>query len=277
MTITAICGDIGSGKSFKQLHYGLQQVNKKRKRLVTNFELNMVELRKYAGMMRYGWLAHIIDTKQIAVMDTVQSLSDILKHSDSLVLLDEAGIFLNTREFSKTPKSLLMDLAQSRKFGCDLVYCAQFDDQVDKQFRMLTQYFVQCQASTIYDKRMRRPRMITKNYFIFTADKYHTWAGNSKDRANFVRTWMMSFDYHGGWLSRSDKQLFNCFDSFVRLDHQSASVRDMGLNSDEIKEVYSLATIQRHSFKAAVKRDTKTYFFGALVVPCHYPKRRASA
>jgi hypothetical protein len=276
MTITAICGDIGSGKSFKQLHYGLQQVNKKRKRLVTNFGLNYAEFRRYAGMMRYGWLAHIIDTKQIATMDCIESLGDILKYSDSLVLLDEAGIFLNTREFSKTPKKLLMDLAQSRKFGCDLVYCAQFDDQVDKQFRMLTQYFIQCQASTIYDKRLRRPRMVTKNYFIFTADKYHTWAGNSKDRANFVKTWMQSFDYHGGFLSAADKQLFNCFDSFTRLDEQSAAVTDMGLSASELEDVYSLSRIKKHAFSAALKRDTKTYFFGALEVSPNYPKSRAS-
>lgn len=270
MTITAVCGDIGSGKSFKQLHYGLQQCNHKRKRLVTNFGLNMRQLRIYAGMMGYGWLAHIIDTQQITVLDSVQSLSDVVSVPNSVSLLDEAGIFLNTREFSKTPKSLLMDLAQSRKFGCDLVYCAQFDDQVDKQFRMLTQYFVQCQAATMYDKVLRRPRMVWKNYFIFTADSYHVWAGNHQVRGNFFKSWAKSFDYQGGWLSSSDKQLFNCFDSFTRLDRQSAAAVAPGMTPERIELTYSLPVLKRHALAAARYRDTKRYFFGAIQLPCNY-------
>jgi hypothetical protein len=254
MTITAICGDIGSGKSLKQLEYGLQQCNRKRKRLVTNFGLNMKELRKYAALKKYGWLAHIIDTKQICIVDAAENIADILTVPNSITLLDEAGIFLNTREFQKTPKRLLMDLAQSRKSGTDLIYASQFDEQVDRQFRMLTQYFIHAAGASVYDKAMRRPKLIWRCYFHFTSGSYHAWNSDIKSKSSFIRTYFKyAYDTELGIVKPEHYQLFKCFDSFARLEQQASAVAQ--ISTDYIEPNYTEAL--HHSRLAAIKRDSK--------------------
>jgi hypothetical protein len=199
MTIIGIMGAIGSGKSHSQLKYGLDYANKREKQLVTNFPLNVKEIYKYAClpcfadgflggirlelakldyMLKWHWAK--VRGKELprkkykpllpwikVMMERGGGISWIINPEnlqalmipESVILLDEAGIFLNSREFAKTPKELLADLAQSRKDGCDLIYCAQFDEQVDKQMRLLTQYFWHCTGFSLWDKKLRRPSL----------------------------------------------------------------------------------------------------------------------
>lgn len=141
---------------------------------------------------------------------------------EAVILLDEAGVFLNSREFAKTPKELLADLAMSRKDGCDLIWCAQFDEQIDRQMRYLTQYFWHCLGTTMWDKKMRRPRLIFKLCHVFDATTYVQWARNPKARSNGIKTrFAYAITTYSGMLTIADKQLFKCFDSFSRLDLNS--------------------------------------------------------
>ena len=224
MTITGICGEIGSGKSFLQLQYALEQCALKHKILVCNFAINPAALKKYAVAIKSPYLIWMADNRRYVCISALTSLADLMKFPGSVVCLDEAGIFLNSREFSKTPKSLLTDLAQSRKDGIDLIYCAQFDAQVDLQFRQLTQFFVYCDALTSYDPATRRPRLVWKYYSYFKANAYWHWISNPKARASAIRTWIAAFDTKYGPLSPSYSLLFGVFDSFCRLDFQASSV-----------------------------------------------------
>ena len=141
---------------------------------------------------------------------------------EAVILLDEAGVFLNSREFAKTPRELLADLAMSRKDGCDLIWCAQFDEQIDRQMRYLTQYFWHCTGTTIWDKKMRRPRLIFKCCHVFDATTYVQWVRNPKAMSNQIKTrFAYAITTYSGPLSKADVQLFKCFDSFSRLDLNS--------------------------------------------------------
>ncbi len=145
---------------------------------------------------------------------------------ESVVLLDEAGILLNSREFANTSKQLLADLAQSRKDGCDLIWCAQFDEQVDRQLRMLTQFWIHCESLAVYDKKMRRPKLLYKRIFWFRCSDYHEWQNNPRVRGNHFKTrFVFSTIYEGGLLSTLDKKIFEIFDSFKRLDKKHSGDR----------------------------------------------------
>lgn len=225
MTITGICGDIGSGKSVYQLDYALRQCNQKHKKLVCNFSIDLHALKVFAYEAKLPYLIWMADNNQIATIPSLNSLTELFTYPDSVVCLDEAGIFLNAREFSKTPKGLLSDLAQSRKSAIDLVYAAQFDDQVDRQFRLLTQYFVHCDSLTKYDPATRRPKLHWKYYSHFKAAAYWRWVGDYRARCSAIRTYMSAFETTWGFLTKSDKLLFNVFDSFSRLDSQGSKIK----------------------------------------------------
>lgn len=232
MTITGISGAIGSGKSLKQLAYGLEQCNQKKRQLVTNFNLNILEVRRYSKMRKMGWLSYMCDRGLITIIDAANNLGEIMSRPNSIVLLDEAGIFLNSREFSKTPKKLLADLCQSRKDGIDLTWASQFDEQVDRQFRLLTQYWIHCSGWSKWDKQLNRPRLYLKNYHYFRAADFERWNHSARAKSSYLKTrFAFAFQTETKFVNKHDKQLFNCFDSFTRLDKQAASARKASFDS----------------------------------------------
>jgi hypothetical protein len=163
-------------------------------------------------LLREGGISQIYNPEHI----------EALMIPDSVVLLDEAGILLNSREFANTSKKLLADLAQSRKDGIDLFWCAQFDEQVDRQFRELTQYFIHCASLSKYDKKMKRPKLFWKQIHWFDSQEYRRWLQDPKARGNYLKTkFAYSLQSEEGSLSESDVLLFDIFDSFARLDSAS--------------------------------------------------------
>jgi hypothetical protein len=219
MTIIGIAGAIGSGKSHTQLKTLLAHCELKRKQLVLNFEPNVSAIYDYATYCNMPWVRYMCLRDAISWIVNPKDLQSLLI-PESCCGLDEAGIYLNSRSFKDTPKALLADLAQSRKFGCDLIYCAQFDEQVDRQMRLLTQYWVHCASVSFYDKQLRRPSLKWKKIYTFTADSYHLWLANPEARTSHFKTrFAYSTNYEGGLLSHADKLLFKCFESFDRLDN----------------------------------------------------------
>lgn len=253
--IIGLAGAIGSGKSFTQLKQALQYAEEREKQLVFNFEVNIKELYKYAIMpkqydsafgavvyeisnliafvlnkfnskvkyplskkMRLPWIAYLCKNGGVIQIPSPEKLEALLI-PESVVCLDEAGVLLNSREFAKTSKELLADLAQSRKDGCDLFWAAQFEEQVDKQLRLLTQYWIHCDSLAMYDKKLRRPKLFWKKIYWFRAADYYRWLTNPKDYgSHFKARFAYAFMYEGGLLTPADKQLFNVFNSFSRLD-----------------------------------------------------------
>jgi hypothetical protein len=57
-----------------------------------------------------------------------------------LVVIDEAHLWFNAREWAKTSKELLTFLTQSRKVSIDIIFITQAATNIDKQFRSLIQY-----------------------------------------------------------------------------------------------------------------------------------------
>jgi hypothetical protein len=218
MAIYIITGATGSGKSLKQIEYGLKQANTKRKAIVTNFEINRAALIRYAAHTKQYWLAHIADRHMIANIDANTSLAELLTFPNSVVLLDEAGIFLSVMEYQKAPKKLLYDACQSRKDGIDIVAAAQFDEQIHKQFRMLAHYIIHADGVSQFDKKTKRPKLVWKTYFHFTAKAYAHWQG-SRDETSYLKTRLKHsiFTEHG-FLTKADRMLFEIFNSFSRLD-----------------------------------------------------------
>jgi hypothetical protein len=232
--LIGIAGAIGSGKSFTQLKQALIYCEKKRKTLVTNFEINERALFDYAvlakleyvqSMVAKGQVSWIINPKR-RIKGEFRPNLEALFIPNSVIALDEAGIFLNSRDFARTSTDLLSDLCQSRKMGVDLFWAAQFEEQVDKQFRLLTQYWVHCDSVSVYDKKLRNSRLKWKRIFWFTAADYFFWLSNPRDRSSHFKTrFAYACDYEGGLLTAADRKLFEIFDSFSRLDYAATSDR----------------------------------------------------
>lgn len=225
MTITAILGEIGSGKSLKLLEYAAELANNKRKKLVLNFAIDLKAFRIWASMKNYGWLCYLIDTKQVVQLQlsSYAELCEIFSRPSTVVCVDEAQIFFNSRNFKGTPLNVLADLCLSRHDAIDVIWCAQVDSHVDIQFRQLTQFFIYSRGMTKYDKELRNERLIAKIYFHFTGTTYELWQQDLKARRNNIsgnlKTWLQyASRVEASPLRAVDRQLFKCYSSFNRLD-----------------------------------------------------------
>ena len=216
--IIAVVGPTGSGKSLTATQTALEWVNRKQKQLVCNYPLNLRELYKYADLKGYEWVKYLIKRGCIIQICNAKKL-EALMIPNSVVLLDEAGIFLNARDFVNTSKTLLADLCQSRKDGIDLFWMAQFDDQVDRHFRKLTHFFIHCDAMTTYNKKLKNSAILWKKIFWFKANDYYQWLEDKNAVGSYIRTWFAySMKSESGPLTAGDYQMLKCFDSFARLD-----------------------------------------------------------
>lgn len=209
----------------------------------------------FSNPPRLPWVAKLCKEGGISQIFNPERL-EALMIPESVILLDEAGIFLNSRDFQNTSKKLLSDLVMSRKDGCDLIWCAQFEDQVDKQFRQLTQFWIHCQSLSKYDRQMRRPKLLVKQIFWFSCADYYRWLADPIARGNYFKTrFAYSMQSEEGPLNDSDCLIFKCFDSFTRLD---------SLSSYHATKSFSLVNT---IFKCNLPID---YYFNSL--DCYWPQ-----
>lgn len=92
---------------------------------------------------RFGF--HVSFDQQIHEL-TADQIPKVHKHIaggegiPTLVIIDEAQLFYNSRDWAKADKGMLTLLTQSRKVGVDFIWITQSAGNIDKQFRVLSQY-----------------------------------------------------------------------------------------------------------------------------------------
>ena len=225
MSIYSIFGQIGSGKSFYQLKLALELANYKEKQLVFNFPIDRKGLAAYADHKKMEWIKRLLKYGGISEVHAPKNLQELML-PQAVVCLDEAGVLLNSRSWKDTPKEFLADLCQSRKFGTDLIWAAQFSEQVDSQLRHLTQFWIFANGLTYYCKKSRLPKLYYKRYYFMDAMQHHRWL--NKGAGHFKTRLAFTYRYHGGFLGKTDRLLFDCFDTTIRLDH---------LKGDSVKHI----------------------------------------
>lgn len=94
----------------------------------------------YVFSVDYVSFAERLDLKRLSNLDWLLAFDE----RGAIVLLDELGLLLFSRNFAKNDESLLRTFVLHRKKGIHLFYSAQYLDQVDKVVRELTNERVYC-------------------------------------------------------------------------------------------------------------------------------------
>lgn len=117
--------------------------------------------------------------------------------------LDEFHLFFNAREWAKTGKSALWYASQHRKLGDDVYWVTQYLDNVDKQFRVLTQDYTFCRnwGAEMWWGWIRGPaKFQVRTTLEPPTNKAGVFVGGSV----------------GGWSVRGlDKELADCYDTLA--------------------------------------------------------------
>lgn len=158
--ISMYTGSVGSGKSYHAIEVGLQVLKEKKKgknrAVIANFPLIPLEKAKFGSQKmkeKVNKKREEIDSRwifndEISIEFLIaESLKNgwYGKESMCMVIIDEAGILFNSRDWQTMAASRnkwIKFLALSRKFGYDFIFVTQSDRMMDKQIRGLVEYDV---------------------------------------------------------------------------------------------------------------------------------------
>ncbi|SFT00864.1 zonular occludens toxin domain-containing protein [Paenibacillus sp. 453mf] len=145
--ISLYTGSVGSGKSYHATDLGLQWI--KRKHVIANFPIKPPSrapkfIAKQWQKKLTRWTYWNDFSVEMLIAYSIEN-GWYGKESQCLVIIDEAGIMFNSRDWQTERESRtkwIKFLSQSRKFGYDFVFVCQSDRMIDKQIRGLVEYEV---------------------------------------------------------------------------------------------------------------------------------------
>ncbi|MFJ7484630.1 zonular occludens toxin domain-containing protein [Bacillus thuringiensis] len=159
-------GFVGSGKSFHAVKRGVQVADAPFGDgwVVANFPIKP----KKSFLSRLPIIGRFVKSKELKsrwiFKENDEMTVDYLvnksvdmgwygKENSALLLVDEAGILFNSRDWNVKPderKKWIKFLSQSRKFGYNVVFIAQDARMIDRQIRSLAEYEVQHKKMNSY-------------------------------------------------------------------------------------------------------------------------------
>ncbi len=215
--IYGVVGEQGTGKSFSAIKTVLPFANTAEYDLCFNYEINLRALYDYCIIQGYNWLACRILHNKVRVKDS-EDLEDFMDLPKTIYILDEAGVYLNSRAFQSVPKTFLAQLAQVRHDQKILVWCAQYADMVDRILRELTAMYCQCLSVSKFSKELGNYEMYWQKIYIYNARKYKIYLSKVDQKLSGFKFWINSrklADWHyEGLLSEEDRMIFDIYNSF---------------------------------------------------------------
>lgn len=140
--ISLYTGSVGSGKSNHAVELGWDWIGRG-KHVIANFPLIFKNTKREQAKKK-RWTFNDEITVEWLMSQSIEN-GWYGKESQCLVIIDEAGIIFNSRDWqSKGSERMkwIKFLSQSRKFGFDFVFICQSDRMIDKQIRGLVEYEV---------------------------------------------------------------------------------------------------------------------------------------
>ena len=225
--ISGILGLPGSGKTFIALLAGFEMAEELHLDIVCNFPLNAKALYYYFLLNGYTWLLSRLIHGDIQVRSCANgsqlALSNFMQEKGTLYLIDEAGVYLNSRNFKNIPLDFLSDLAQIRHDCRRLFWIAQYRDQVDKTLRELTASYIVADCPTRYSRKLGNTELVGKYYRIFTTKNYEVYekkiiSGSVAGIKATLTSMKLAEKTIVGGLTNIDKLLFKAYGSFLRVE-----------------------------------------------------------
>ena len=145
MSVYVVTGKLGGGKGVFCISK-IQQALQEGRRVATNFDLRMENMLPHSSKIT---AIRVPDKPLAADLDDIGHGNPDNRYDESragVLVLDELGSWLNSRDFQSPERSKLIDwLIHARKKGWDVYLVVQNIEMIDKQVRVgLAEYLVKC-------------------------------------------------------------------------------------------------------------------------------------
>jgi zona occludens toxin (predicted ATPase) len=137
-------GTPGSGKSLHVAREMEMYLRRKKRTVIANFPINMEIISKKGKHETGEFIYRKNDELTVAfLIDYAKSNHKAGKESQSLIVIDEAGIMFNSRDYgSFDRKSWINFFMTHRHYGYDVILISQVDRLIDRQIRAFIEYEV---------------------------------------------------------------------------------------------------------------------------------------
>ena len=225
--ITGVLGLPGTGKTFIALIAGFEMAEELQLDVVVNFSLNARALYYYFSGLGYTWLLGRLLQGGIKVRSCAEGsdlkLTEFMQETNTLYLIDEAGVYLNARNFKNIPLQFLSDIAQIRHDSRRLFWISQYKEQVDRNLREMSASYIVADCPTRYSHKLKNTELVSKYYRIFTAKNYSVFekkilSGALTGAKAAINSARLSDKIIVGSLTEYDRLLFKAYGSFLRVE-----------------------------------------------------------
>ena len=205
--IFAILGTFGAGKTLYLLESGIDFACYYRKKIACNFWVNEVELRKFARKYNKPWLS-------ICRIKHSLSIHELLQEHNSILLMDEAGLELFSRNWKNRTRLELDALLRIRHYKNKLLYVAQRFDDIDIKFRNHTQLICWVRG---FQLPKDPPELVCRFVIFFKKDKFNVFMEKDSNQTKLIYPLKLSgFRYRFDFVKSRQyyQDLFKLYDSF---------------------------------------------------------------
>jgi len=220
MPFTAIYGLPGRGKSLLMLQRGLLLAEKYRLRLVSNFQLDPINLAYYCKINNYKWLIENIPKGIIYYVSANRNFAQFLQISNAVILLDEMGLYAPSCQSWTLPAEAFNAVANNRKRLQHIIYAAQYPSQVHSSIHQICSEVLYAEGMAIWSDKLRNDQLIFKDVHQFKPSEFEVWFRDPKVRKNPIKSIVLAEKHWKGVISAFDAQTFRTYDSFGLLEEQ---------------------------------------------------------
>jgi hypothetical protein len=224
MPVTAIYGLPGRGKSLLMLQRGLKLAEKYRLRLVTNFQLDPVQLAYYCKINNFKWLFENMPKGIFYYVSSNKNFAQFLQIQDAVILLDEMGLYAPSCQSWTLPAEAHNAVANNRKRLQHVIYAAQYPTQVHTSIHKICSEVLYAEGVAVWSDKLRNDRLLFKDVHLFKPAEFEVWHGNPRLRKNPIKSMVLAEKHWKGVISADDAQTFRVYDSFGLLEKQDEKV-----------------------------------------------------
>lgn len=185
--LIAIIGSYGSGKSLHLMELSICLAERHKRALCysDNMDTNAIQIRKWAALNNCPWVAKCAKITTFSH----RNAHEIIGMTDTVIVVDEAGITLNARNWQKVGQDLLGYLFQIRHYNSQILLAFHYLEQIDKAFRETCECFLLCRGATVPAPTPPHRRMISRGIFRFNQTKFRRIAENPQALDNLFKLW----------------------------------------------------------------------------------------
>lgn len=224
MPVTGVYGLPGRGKSLWMLQWGLKLAEKYRLRVVSNFQLDPVQLAYYLKINNFKWLLKEMSNGIFYYVSSNKNFAQFLQIPNAVILLDEMGLYAPSCQSWTLPPEAHNAVANNRKRLQHIIYAAQYPTQIHSSIHKICSEIIYAEGVVVWSDKLRNDSLMFKDVHLFKPAEFDVWYNNPRLRKNPIKSMVLAEKHWKGVISAEDAQTFRVFDSFGLLEKQDEKV-----------------------------------------------------